>query len=215
MHPEFWHLRWRENRIGFHRSDVNPLLLRFFPPLVSAPLRIFAPLCGKSVDLAWLVSQGHDVVGVDVSEIAVRAFSTEQGIALESESDPPFKVYRGKSLTYYVGDFFDLQPASTGKFQWIYDRAALIALPPETRSGYAQRLKSFLEPGGSIFLITVEYDQTRMDGPPFSVPESEVNSLYSDSKIEKLFTHDCLEEESQFKARGLDWMREVVYRIRK
>ena len=178
MNPDFWHQRWRENRIGFHRSDVNPHLLQFLSPMLDASVRIFAPLCGKSVDLAWFVAQGHDVVGVDVSEIAVRSFSSEQGIAMRLDSDPPFQVYRGESLTYYVGDIFDLQPGQIGKFDWIYDRAALIALPPDTRQNYAQHLKTFLKPGGRIFLVTVEYDQKKMDGPPFSVPESEVRDLY-------------------------------------
>jgi thiopurine S-methyltransferase len=210
---EFWHQRWKENRIGFHKSDVNPLMLKFLSPLLREPSRILAPLCGKSVDLAWFASQGHEVVGVDVSEIAVQAFSAEQGVSFEVESSPPFKAYRGKSLTYFVGDVFDLQPERVGKFDWIYDRAALIALPPDTRKIYAERLKSFLKPGGRVFLITIEYDQTRMDGPPFSVPESEVRSLFADVRVEKLHSHDCLDEEAQFKARGLDWMKEIVYCI--
>jgi thiopurine S-methyltransferase len=213
MNNEFWLKRWQENRIGFHKAGVNPLLEEFLPQVLPKPGRTLVPLCGKSQDMAWLVAHGHQVVGVDISEIAARAFSSEQGIPLKVSNEPPFTVFRGERFAYYVGDFFNFKP-DRGKFDFIYDRAGLIALAPNTRSAYVRQLKSLLAPGGVMLLISLEYDSKKMDGPPFTVPESEVRKLFIDFRVEKLHEHDCIDEEARFKERGLDWMKEIVYRIK-
>jgi thiopurine S-methyltransferase len=217
MNNEYWLKRWNENRIGFHRAGVNPLLEEFLP-LVSTSaartLRILAPLSGKSADLAWLVERGHNVVGVDISEIAARTFASEQGIAMTVVHEPPFTVLKGDRITYYVGDFFNIRTDQIGRFDLIYDRAALIALTRDIRPAYAQKLKALLAAGGSILLIALEYDPKKMEGPPFAVTEAEVRSLFKEQNIEKLRERDCIDEESRFKERGLDWMKEVVYRIK-
>ena len=213
MNNEFWLKRWQENRIGFHKIGVNPLLDQFLPQVSTKPGRTLVPLCGKSQDMAWLVSHGHNVVGVDISEIAARAFASEQGIPLKVSKEPPFTVFRGERIGIFVGDFFNLKP-DRGQFDLIYDRAALIALAPDVRPAYVRQLKALLAPGGRILLISLEYDTRKMEGPPFSVPESDVRKLFLELNVDKLHEHDCLDEESHFKERGLDWMKEVVYRIK-
>ena len=213
MNNDFWLKRWNENRIGFHKAGVNPLLEQFLPQVSKTPGRTLVPLCGKSVDLAWLLAQGHQVVGADISEIAARAFASEQGIAMTRANEPPFTVFRAESITYYVGDFFNIKPDRIGRFDLIYDRAALIALPRDKRPEYAQLLKSLLVSGGQILLISLEYDPKKMEGPPFAVTESEVRSLFQGTRMDKLHEYDCIEEEARFKERGLDWMKEVVYRV--
>ncbi len=135
MHREFWINRWNENQIGFHLKGVNPLLTRFWP---SARGRVLVPLCGKSEDLCWLAERRHEVVGVEFSLVAAKAFAAEQGIVFTETHEPPFTVFRGNWITYYVGDFQDFTPAIGGRFDLLYDRAALIALPPETRPGYVR-----------------------------------------------------------------------------
>jgi thiopurine S-methyltransferase len=214
MNNEFWLKRWSENRIGFHKAGVNPLLEEFLPQISKVPGRTLVPLCGKSVDLAWLASRGHQVVGADISEIAARAFASEQGIAMTVANEPPFTVFRAERIAYYVGDFFNIKPERTGRFDLIYDRAALIALPQDKRPEYAKHLKSLLVPGGNILMISLEYDPKKMEGPPFAVTESEVRALFRELTVEKLHEHDSIDEEARFKERGLDWMKEVVYRIR-
>ena len=213
VNREYWLKRWIENRIGFHKTGVNPLLERFWPKVAAAPGRTLAPLCGKSADLMWLASRGHDVVGVELSESAARAFMSEQGLAATIADDPPFTMMRAGRITLLAGDFFDLTPNRIGRFDLIYDRAAIIALPADLRPAYARQLRSLLEPGGRMLLITLEYDQTQTDGPPFSVPESEVRALFVDLAIDRLHEHDCLDEEPRFKERGLKWMKEVVYHV--
>jgi thiopurine S-methyltransferase len=213
MNNEYWLKRWTENRIGFHKSGVNPFLEQFLPQVSKTPGRTLVPLCGKSADLAWLVGQGHQVVGVDVSELAARAFASEQGIAMVAANEPPFVVFRGDRIAYYVGDFFNIRPEQIGRFDLIYDRAALIALPRERRAEYAQALKALLAGGGRMLLISLEYDPKKMEGPPFAVTESELRSYFKELTVVKLHEYDCIDEESRFKERGLDWMKEVVYRI--
>ena len=213
MNNEFWLKRWSENRIGFHKAGVNPLLEQFLPQVSKTPGRTLVPLCGKSADLTWLLTQGHQVVGVDISEIAAKAFASEQRIAMTRANEPPFTVFRAERIAYYVGDFFNATTDRIGRFDLIYDRAALIALPADKRSEYAQRLQSLLVSGGNILLISLEYDPNKMEGPPYAVTEAEVRSLFKGLTMDKLHEFDCIEEESRFKERGLDWMKEVVYRL--
>ena len=213
MNHQYWLSRWAENRIGFHLDDVNPLLKRFLPKFRTVPGRVLVPLCGKSLDLAWLAAEGYDVVGVDLSEIAARSFVSEQGIDAVSTDEPPFKVWRGENVTLFIGDFFDLTPEKSGLFDLVYDRAALIALPRDVRPLYARRLRSLLTTEGSILLISLEYDSAKMEGPPYTVPESEMRQIFSGWSIDKLHEVDCIEDEPRFKERGLTWMKEIVYRI--
>jgi thiopurine S-methyltransferase len=214
MDREYWLNRWIENRTGFHMKGVNPLLERFWPQ-ISLPEagRTFVPLCGKSEDLRWLAERGHDVAGVDLSAIAAKAFFSEHGIVFDETVEPPFVVFRGKQIMFYVGDLFDFTPGIGGRFDLLYDRAALIALPPSMRPQYARQLRSLLVPQALGLLISLEYDTSNMDGPPFSVPESEVRTLFSDFQVDQLHEYDCLDDEPRLKDRGVRWMKEVVYRL--
>ena len=215
MDREFWLSRWAENQTGFHVKGVNPLLQRFWPAVSGASSqRTLVPLCGKSEDLRWLAERGHDVVGVELSLLAAKAFAAEQGIVFIETYEPPFTVLRSGKITFYVGDFFDFTSTADGKFDRFYDRAALIALPSEKRPGYVRHLQSLAADGAQGLLITVEYDPSQMHGPPFTVPEAEVRRLFDTFRCEKLLEFDCLEEEPRFKARGVTWMKEVVYHLK-
>ena len=211
MDQEFWINRWNENRIGFHLAGVNPLLPQNWPEVRRG--RVLVPLCGKSEDLRWLAQRGHDVVGVELSILAAKAFAAEQGMVFTETHEPPFTVFRGEGITYYVGDFFDFTPDIAGSFGLFYDRAALIALPPEMRPGYVMHLESLIAVGGQGLLIGLEYDPSQMHGPPFCVSESEVRRLFEKFRCERLLEYDCLEQEPHFRERGLTWMKESVYRM--
>jgi thiopurine S-methyltransferase len=216
MDSQYWINRWNVNQIGFHHDGVNPLLTRFWPAVAEAepPGRVLVPLCGKSEDLRWLAEQGHDVVGVELSLLAAKAFAAEQGLVLTETDEPPFTVLRGDKVTYYVGDVFDLTPQIAGRFDRLYDRAALIALPPETRPAYVRQVHSLLSGGARGLLIGLEYDPSQMHGPPFTVPEAELRRLFESFQCEKLLEYDCLEQEPHFKQRGLTWMKESAYSLR-
>jgi thiopurine S-methyltransferase len=138
---------------------------------------------------------------------------TEQHLSAVMSSEPPFTILRAGHITFYVGDFFSLQADRTGQFDLIYDRAALIALPAEMRKGYVERLRTLLNPQGRLLLVSIEYDAGAMNGPPFAVTEDEVRNLFAGFSVNKLIEYDCIESEPQFKARGLQWLKEAAYKI--
>jgi thiopurine S-methyltransferase len=213
MQHNYWLQRWIEKRIGFHRSDVNPLLQRFLPRPSTSTARVLVPLCGKSADLIWLATKGYDVTGIELSPLAAAAFASENNLEFKVAEVAPFQVLSAGRIHFYVGDFFAATAEQFGRFDLIYDRAALIALPPELRRGYAEKIQSLMAPEGQLLLISLEYDENAMAGPPFSVREKEVRALFHGCNIGLEFTCDALQEEPHFRERGLQWMNEVVYRI--
>lgn len=187
MHSDFWHDRWREGRIGFHLQETNPLLQRGWPALNSRSRgRVLVPLCGKTLDMIWLREQGHEVLGVELSDLACQAFFDEQRIVADTHDEEGFSVRSYEGLELYCGDLFALPQRCYDSVAWVYDRAALVAFPPEMRKKYVQTLLEKLPAGVSILLITLEFDEVQ--GPPFSVSEREVRALYEPRyEIETLF----------------------------
>lgn len=214
MQADFWHQRWEENRIGFHLEQVNPYLVEYWPSLGLAPAsRVFVPLCGKSRDLLWLAGQGHEVIGVEISPIAVRAFFEENRLQPEVTTEGAFEIWSVEQITVLLGDFFELQPAQLGEVAGVYDRASLIALPAEMRPDYVAHLNA-LCPSAPRLLITLDYDQAQMSGPPFAVSDAEVEALYADrGSLTRLAATDVLAENDRFRERGLERLVETVWRI--
>lgn len=173
-----WRARWREGRIGFHLPHVNADLERWLPRLAPSPTRVLVPLSGKSVDLKYLADLGHEVVGVELVEEAARQFFVEAAIEPTRDEELGYPVYRGGGVELHVADMLTVPAEALGLVGAIYDRAALIALPPETRKAYARRLAELLPSGCRMLLITLAYDDTQLDGPPFSVGDDEVQALY-------------------------------------
>lgn len=170
MEAEFWRARWQERKIGFHEGKPNAFLERHIDHLAG---RVFVPLCGKTEDLAFLASRGHPVIGVELVETAVQEFFAEHNITPTVDDN----VYRAGAITIIAGDYF---ASDVGAVDSIYDRAALIALPPEMRQRYVRHLPATPR----ILLVTVEYPEEAMSGPPFSVGEAEVRSLYAGYQVE-------------------------------
>jgi thiopurine S-methyltransferase len=215
MQPEFWHERWQQNQIGFHRSDIHPWLVKFWPELqLVTPSRVFVPLCGKSRDLLWLRAQGHGVVGVELSPIAVEAFFEENRLVPTISEAGQLKVYEADGIRLYCGDFFDLTPAEMRNVAGCYDRAALVALPPELRERYARHLARILPSSTAMLLIAFEYPQHQLAGPPFSVDGAEVERLFgSFAKVRLLEAIDILDQEPKFRAKGVTRLKELVYSV--
>ena len=212
MDADFWHQRWRDNLIGFHQPTVNPHLQRFWSQLgVTGGSTVLVPLCGKSMDMGWL-AESHQVLGVELSAKAVEDFYRENGLQPMRRDDAPFSVYDAAGVTLYCGDFFDLQRAHTATIAAVYDRAALIALPAAMRPAYAAQLGALVPRGTPMLLITLEYDQAQMQGPPFSVERDEVEALFAaDWQIEALQYEPILDQEPRFRERGLSRLAEHVY----
>lgn len=185
MEPSFWAARWAEGRIGFHEGRPNHHLVRHAGRL-GERRRVLVPLCGKAEDLAWLAAHGHEVVGVELVEDAVRAFLAEHGLPVERTERDGFAVFRAGPVTLLAGDVFAATRAALGPVDALYDRAALIALPPELRARYTAHVRALLPPGAPGLVVTLEYEQARMPGPPFSVPEAELRGHYHGGTVELL-----------------------------
>jgi thiopurine S-methyltransferase len=215
MQPEFWHKRWASNQIGFHLPEVNPYLQRFWPQLgLEDGARVLVPLCGKSLDLLWLAREGHEVLGVELSEKAIEDFFNEHQLDPDVSEQGPFKVYRAGSIELWCGDFFELTAGDVADCSALYDRAALIALPPKMREQYASHLNRILPKESQGLLITLDYDQAQMDGPPFAVLDDEVRRLFGGSWALKILEdQDVLSASGKFLEAGVTRLEERVYRV--
>ena len=180
MHAEFWLSRWEEGRTGFHREDVHADLIRFEDRFLGdGPHRVLVPLCGKTLDLAWLASRGHTVVGVELSPVAAAALFEQAGLTPTKTEDGPFTRWTAGSITILQGDVFEATPERVGPIDRIWDRAAIVALDPPRRERYAATVRALLPSGGLILQNAFAYDQSQMDGPPFAVPEDEIAAHYA------------------------------------
>jgi len=215
MKPNFWHERWQRNEIGFHQQEINAHLQDYWAQLaVPAGGQVFVPLCGKSRDLLWLRARGHAVLGVEISPIAVRNFFAENELTPQVTRQGAFERYESDGLAVLCGDFFDLTPELLQGVTGVYDRASLIALPPELRERYAEHSSIILPAATATLLVTMEYLQDEMSGPPFAVREDEVCRLYDNRyTVTCLFSKDILAENSRFRERGLQALTEKVYRL--
>lgn len=178
MNASFWHQKWERGDIGFHKSEANPLLIEHFEKLnLAKDSRVFLPLCGKSRDCEWLLACGYRVVGAELSELAITALFKELGLAPEISKVGELTRYSAKNIDMLVGDIFDVSAEYLGPINAIYDRAALVALPASMRKQYTSHLMNITNAAPQL-LITYEYNQLLMEGPPFSVNENEVTQHY-------------------------------------
>jgi len=178
MEAEFWLNKWEDGKIGFHLSEANPLLVKYVHDLNLQPSnRIFLPLCGKTVDIPWLLGQGYEVTGIELSQKAVEELFISINVKPQISTSKNLTIYTSKNLKIYQGDFFDLTQDILGPVHAIYDRAALIALPEDVRNRYSKHISTITLDAPQL-LICLTYDQTQSQGPPFSVNPDEVRRLY-------------------------------------
>jgi thiopurine S-methyltransferase len=193
MEASFWHNKWGINQIGFHQNITNPLLIKHLEKLaLDKGGRIFIPLCGKTVDIAWLLSEGYQVAGAELSEIAIKQLFEALGVTPEISKAGPIIHYHADNIDMFVGDIFDLSAEMLGSVDGVFDRAALVALPPEMRIRYSKHLIEITDTAPQL-LICFEYDQSIMNGPPFSIIASEVEQHYASSHKLKLLEAPNLE----------------------
>jgi thiopurine S-methyltransferase len=213
MKKEFWLERWERAEIGFHQNEINPFLLRFWQALPNpAGGEVFVPLCGKSLDMVWLRQQGCSVLGVELSAIAVQDFFKENGLSPTHTAIGKFESYEAGGIRILCGDIFDLGPEDLTKVSAVYDRASLVALPPDMRERYARHLVDVLPPATQILLVTFDYPQAEMQGPPFAVSVKEVEVLYSKyAEIRLLAQEDALAKNPRFQQRGVSRMQESTF----
>jgi thiopurine S-methyltransferase len=202
---ESWLERWREGRIGWHEEHGNAGLKKHWR---ASGKRVLVPMCGKTVDMLWLEEQGNSVVGVELSDIAARAFFRENGLRYTVQEDS-LTAYAAedRDITIYCGDLFDFD--ESGFTGW-YDRGALVATPAEQRPAYAEHITALLAPGASRLLITLEYDDAIATGPPFSISGDEIRRYWPDMR--EVERYDDIENgPPKFLEAGLNEMFETVW----
>ena len=202
-----WHDRWAKGRTGWHETEGNAGLRAHWRFDAE---RVLVPLCGKTPDLVWLAERGHDVVGVELSDIAIRDFFTEQHLSSEEVRESPLTAYRCRELpiTLYHGDYFEF---NAPPFDAVYDRGALVAIDPRLREKYVRHTRRLLAEDAAILLITLEYDQTVVAGPPFALMPDELDAYFGD--LERVFEQDDIDNcPPKFREAGLTEIREVVWR---
>lgn len=181
MDPQFWHDKWAAGEIGFHNAEANPLLVAHLEALAVPPGgRVFVPLCGKTLDIGWLLSKGHTVAGAELSERAVVQLFEELKTVPTVTGRGTLRHYAAPGIDIFAGDIFDLSAAILGPVDAVYDRAALVALPEDMRIRYTRHLTALTGTARQL-LVTFEYDPSQMTGPPFSIPPAEVRRHYGTS----------------------------------
>lgn len=179
MDADFWLRKWDRNEIGFHAAKVNKFLAAHIGALnLQAGTRVFVPLCGKTRDMGWLLEQGFEVVGAELSEVAIVQLFEDLALVPEVADLGDVKRYSGARITVFVGDVFDVRRDMLGEITAVYDRAALVALPETVRANYVDHVAR-ITGGAPQILLTFEYDQAAMTGPPFSITAAMVEALFA------------------------------------
>ncbi|XP_059544721.1 thiopurine S-methyltransferase [Myotis daubentonii] len=214
---EDWQEKWVERKITFHQEQGHQLLKKHLDAFLKGEsgLRVFFPLCGKAVEMKWFADRGHSVVGVEISELGIREFFTEQNLSYSEEpikEIPGAKVFKSSSgnISLYCCNLFDLPRANIGKFDRIWDRGAFVAINPGDRKRYADIMLSLMRKGFQYLLSVFSYDPTKYAGPPFYVSDDEIKRLFG-----SVCTCQCLEKVDAFEERhkswGIDYLVEKLY----
>lgn len=219
MKKEFWIEKWQNKQTGFHKDLTHPLLIEYYNRLsLETGDTIFVPLCGKTLDMLWLNNKGFNVIGVELSQIAVEQFFSENNLTYQVKNTDFFTIYSHENITIFQGDFFKLTTEDLSEVKAVYDRAALIALPDGLIEKYADKMYQILPSKTQELLITLELQRTTTDalGPPFSVPDQKVRQLFSQyESVTLLQEDDIIDREHGFQKLGCDYVYERVYLITK
>ena len=212
-----WISRWESNRIGWHAEQVNRHLNKYLDRFeLSFGESVFVPLCGKTNDMQYLLEKNIKVIGVEMSNIAIEQFFSENNLDYSVSKIGQFVLYEGNGIILYCGDFFDLDSKHLKNVKAIYDRASLIALDEGLRQKYAKHLSDIIEFDARILLLTLNYPQHQRSGPPFAVSKEEVKQLFNGSfDIQELYCIEDIENEPMFQNLGVDFVEKAVYLLQK
>lgn len=175
-----WLKLWRNRDTNFHQTSVNRLLIHFWTNFDHKKgSRVFIPLCGKSLDMLWLLEQGHEVIGVELSPVAVKAFFSENGLQPTKKRVGQFTLWQHDNISILCGDFFELTKTDIGHIDTVYDRAALTALPEDLRPRYVSQLVQITPNDCNVFLLTTEDVEKTFSSENTPHIDNEIEQLYS------------------------------------
>ncbi|KLD71454.1 thiopurine S-methyltransferase [Xanthomonas pisi] len=217
MDTDFWLQRWQDGQTGFHQDEVMPLLQKHWPALhLPHAARVLVPLCGKTLDMHWLAAQGHRVLGVEVSPLAVTQFFEDANLQPQRHGSSAGEHFVAGPIEIICGDAFALDARALADCTAVYDRAALVALPADLRQRYLQTTYARLPATCRGLLITLEYPQTEKAGPPFAVDAAQVQALFQAPwQVQQLERRDILDQEPRFRADGVTALSTAVYRLQR
>ncbi len=212
-----WISRWETNRIGWHAEQVNRHLVKYLDRFnLTTGETIFVPLCGKTNDMLFLLEQDIKVIGVELSDIAIKQFFSENKLDYALSKVDNFALYESAGIKLYCGDFFDLESNHLENVRAVYDRASLIALNEDLRQKYVKHLSDIIDFDARILLLTLNYPQHQRSGPPFAVSKKEVDQLFNGSfDFQELYCIDDIENEPMFQNLGVDFVEKAVYLLQK
>lgn len=215
MELSYWQSRWNKGHIGFHLPEPHHSLENHLKPFLKENGTVYMPLCGKSPDMIWFANQNWQVIGTEISEIAIRDFFQEQLREAIVSSSPKITQWTSERICIRQADFFHDAPQLIETADLVFDRGALVAMPPEKRKMYADLSQAVLRPGAFYFLVSFTYRQQEMNGPPFSVPFEEVSTLFPEFRMVDQWQRPILDSLVKFKDRGLSAMSEECYLMQK
>jgi thiopurine S-methyltransferase len=217
MDAQFWHDRWHANDIGFHQPKPHDGLTKHWPKLgLAKGTAVLVPLAGKSLDMVWMADRGHEVLGVELSPLAIDSFFAERCRAPAAVSEGGFTVKRAGPFELWCGDFLSLPASATRRIAGVYDRAALVAMSSAAQHTYARKLAELTPRDVPVLLVALNYDPSEMDGPPFPIPRDRVAKLFSPLfGIEHLEDRDGLASSARLRGRGVTWLTESIYVLRR
>lgn len=216
MSNQQWKAKWARNDIAFHHPEINPLLQQYFFDLgLSTGDQLLIPLCGKSVDITWLSSCGFQVIGVELSEIAIQAYFDALKVEPDKYNSGPFTRWRYRNIEILCGDIFDLTKADLSKIKLLYDNASLTAFSAHDRIEYVRHFSDILPLDCQILLITDETPDEQQSNSVNTI-DSEVTTLYSSLyQIKLLHGKNCIKMDPEHPELAPGEMEEKVYLIRR
>ena len=213
MESQFWLDRWEADQIGFHEAEGNSKLPQFWSTQNKGQQEICVPLCGKTLDLRYLSNFGH-VTGFELSPIAIRDFFREWSVTPVESDRFGLRCLSARGVSLIEADFLALPTAFYESFTHIYDRAAMIALPPRLRGSYTQQIHRLLARGGEALVLTIEYPNGEIPGPPFSIDPIEIERFYRDGfEIAHLETENIWRSDSRLVQEGITALSSHIFRL--
>lgn len=187
---DHWLDAWNRGLTPWSDPGINQYLRDNLAKLrLTTGCTILVPMCGDSADMVWLAEQGHNVVGIDISHLAIESFFSQATIAYNKIGN----VYTSKNtplnITIINENIFNTELLSTFSFDAIYDKGALVTVPHKHKPKYILRMHK-LAPRAKILLITAYYRQAPGYGaPPFLESVESVQSLYREHYSFSLLEH--------------------------
>lgn len=215
MEKSFWEQAWEEGRTRFHKDKPHRHLVEYHH-LIEKHEKVFVPLAGKTLDMLYLKEKGQHVTAVELSQIAIDGFIKDNQLSPKVTQKGAHTIYSIPGLDLYHGDFFEMPEDVLKDIGAIYDRAALIALPPKMRERYTSFIQEKMPKLKDMLLLALEYDQSKAEGPPFSVEHQEIKDLYSKNfKLQELLREETQDFNPRFEGKGIEKFWHTGYHLQK